>query len=289
MLNALAVVVITCVAAASTARVDVSALWDFGNPALSEQRFRAALATAEGDDALILQTQIARTWALRGQFDKARAVLRGIEPGMGAAGPEARVRYWLELGRTHASHRHPPASQTAASRGEAHAAFGRALALSRQAGLDALAVDAAHMHAFADTAPAGQVRWGKVALSIVEASTQADARKWEASIRSNLGEALHELGRHDEALAHFRRALALREAAGNRAAARDARWHVARVLRVQGHVDQALALQRQVERDSDALGDARHYVYEELALLYRALGDGERATRAQARAGALKK
>ena len=50
---------------AATATVDLAALWDFGNPALSEQRFREALAAAERDgrrdDALILQTQVART------------------------------------------------------------------------------------------------------------------------------------------------------------------------------------------------------------------------------------
>ena len=41
--------------------IDINALWDFSKPALSEERFRAALATAQGDDALILKTQIART------------------------------------------------------------------------------------------------------------------------------------------------------------------------------------------------------------------------------------
>ena len=39
--------------------IDFSPLWDFGDPALSEQRFRAALVAASADDALVLQTQIA--------------------------------------------------------------------------------------------------------------------------------------------------------------------------------------------------------------------------------------
>jgi hypothetical protein len=41
--------------------IDLEGLWDFNNPALSEQRFQAALASANPDDSLILQTQIART------------------------------------------------------------------------------------------------------------------------------------------------------------------------------------------------------------------------------------
>ena len=55
---------------------DLSMLWDFNQPDVSEQRFRAALASAAGDDALILQTQIARTYGLRGDF-----VARATDPG----------------------------------------------------------------------------------------------------------------------------------------------------------------------------------------------------------------
>lgn len=34
--------------------LDVTSLWDHSKPELSEQRFRDALATASGDDALVL-------------------------------------------------------------------------------------------------------------------------------------------------------------------------------------------------------------------------------------------
>ena len=37
---------------------DIDALWDYDRPALSETRFRDALKTESGDDALELQTQI---------------------------------------------------------------------------------------------------------------------------------------------------------------------------------------------------------------------------------------
>ena len=92
--------------------LDLNALWDFGNPALSEQRFRQALAQTQGDEALVLHTQIARTHSLRKDFDAARSVLRQIEPAIGTAGAEARVRYHLEFGRTFASAAHDPKSLT---------------------------------------------------------------------------------------------------------------------------------------------------------------------------------
>ena len=83
--------------------IDLTALWDFSKPEVSEKRFRAALETAKGDDALILHTQIARTHGLRKDFAKAQTVLTTVEPKMKTAGHEARARYALELGRTYAS------------------------------------------------------------------------------------------------------------------------------------------------------------------------------------------
>lgn len=53
--------------------MDIAKLWDFSDPALSEQRFREMLESAEGDDALILKTQIARSGERR-LFDNALKV-----------------------------------------------------------------------------------------------------------------------------------------------------------------------------------------------------------------------
>jgi len=74
------------------------------------------LARPLGDDALILQTQIARSSGLRKDFAKAQDILRSIEKPVLAAGPEVRARYALELGRTYASATHPQESQTVESR-----------------------------------------------------------------------------------------------------------------------------------------------------------------------------
>ena len=93
-------VVAALLALPARAAVDVDALWNFADPAASEARFREALGSATGDDALVLRTQIARTFGLRGRFDDAHRELDAIEPALAAAGMEPRVRAWLERGRT---------------------------------------------------------------------------------------------------------------------------------------------------------------------------------------------
>ncbi len=230
-------------APAAQAALDLNALWDFGNPALSEQRFREALAAAENDqrhdEALILQTQIARTLGLRRQLDEARALLRSLEPRLAQAGAEARARHALEWGRNHISAVTRPAERTPQNLAEARAAYTRALATAQQAGLDGLAIDAVHMMAFVDDAPAEQRRWNEQALAMVLASTQPEGRRWEASIRNNLGLSLRALGQHAESLPHAQQTLL------------EGRMHV--------------------------VGDPDPHVLEELELIHRARGDGARA------------
>ena len=134
--------------------LDISALWDFNNPGLSEQRFLAALSSASSDDALILKTQIARSYGLRGDFARALQVLAELEPQIGDASAEAKVRHGLELGRCYCSATHSPESQTSQAKERARSAYMQAHELARAAGLDDLAIDALHMMTFVDTAPA---------------------------------------------------------------------------------------------------------------------------------------
>ena len=116
-----------------------------------------------------------------------------------------------------------------------------------------------------------------LALAVVLASDQPAARRWQASIRNNIGYALHQLGRYDEALDQFRQALKLREESGNARSVRIARWMIAWTLRSLGRGDEALAMQLALERENEAAGDPDGYVYEELEHLYRERGDTERA------------
>jgi tetratricopeptide (TPR) repeat protein len=258
-------------------KIDVSKLWDFNEPEISEKRFRSALSSASVDEALILQTQIARTYGLRRNFSHAQKILAGIEPQIQSACSEAKVRYYLELGRTFASATHPPESQTAEVRELARSAYMRAAEFAQKEKLDSLAIDALHMMTFVDTAPEEQVEWNHKAIALMQSSAQHDAKKWEGSLHNNTGYALHLLGRYEEALVEFKLALAAHERSGNPQTIRIAYWMIARTLRVLGHLNEAIEIQLRLEKECDEAGEPDPYVFEELELLYQALNNMEKA------------
>ena len=66
---------------------DIDALWDYNQPAVSETRFRDALKTESGDDALELETQIARTFSLRREFSQAHVLLDSIDKRINERAP----------------------------------------------------------------------------------------------------------------------------------------------------------------------------------------------------------
>lgn len=257
--------------------INLSELWDFNQPAESEQRFRAALQTASAKEALILQTQIARTYGLRGDFSRARQILAEIEPQIQGVSAEAQVRYFLELGRTYASAAHSAESQTPEAKEDARAAYRRAVELARAGNLDDLAIDALHMMVFVDTAPEDQLKWNRQAIAVMEASDQPAAKKWEGSLRNNLGYALYLLERYEDALGEFKLALAACEREGDPRKIRIAHWMIAWTLRALGRLDKAIEIQLQLEKEWDQAGEPDPYVFEELELLYRALNDTQRA------------
>jgi tetratricopeptide (TPR) repeat protein len=267
----------------------VNALWDFSKPALSEERFRAALAGARGDDVAILKTQIARTHGLRRDFTKARDVLAEVQPLLDKAGAEARVRYWLELGRSWGSAAHKPDELTPEAKAYARDAYDRALEIAKAARLDALAIDTVHMFAFVDTTPEDGIKWADAGLAIVQASDQPAAKNWEAPLRNNRGYALHQLKRHEEALAEFRLALAARERQGRPRSIRVAHWMIGMTLRHLGRLDEARDIQLRLEREWDAANEPDPYVFEELEAIYQAQGNAERAAHYAARLKAAKK
>lgn len=271
--------------------LDLRALWDFSRPDVSEQRFRDRLAGASADEALILQTQIARTYGLRRRLDESRALLQSLRPQLDAAGAEARVRWQLEWGRTWASAVHDRETLPEADRETARTAFRAAADAARAAGLDALAVDALHMLPFTTRSTQADRRqdlaWNEEALALALNSPQADARRWEASLRNNLGITLNDLGRHADALVMLQQALdALVRQGAPVSRQRIGRWMVAHTLRRLGRVDEALAMQQQLETENAADGTPDPYVFEELALLHRARGETALADRYAQRAQA---
>jgi tetratricopeptide (TPR) repeat protein len=236
--------------------MDVSLYWNFSDPAASEAAFRRALSTAaDGDDALVLQTQIARTYSLRARFEDAHALLDRLEPQLASAGAEPRVRLLLERGRTFRSARVPE---------RARPLFAEAAERAQAAGLDALQIDALHMIALVEPGTDAQLEWNRRALVLARASSDPIAQRWEASLANNIGWTLADAGRYEQALASFETALAARERLGRTADIRSARWMIARTLRSLGRHDEALARLRDLERQGEAAGEPDGYVFEEI-------------------------
>ncbi len=257
--------------------INISELWDFNKPELSEERFRSALNNASVDDVLLLQTQIARTYGIRGNFSRAQQILSDIEPQIHSASIEAKVRYYLELGRTYSSAAHPPESQSTEVTELARSAYMRAFELAQNGKLDSLAIDALHMMTFVDTEPEKQVEWNRKAVAFMQSSSQQDAKKWEGSLHNNTGYALHLLEHYEDALLEFKLALAAYERGGNLQSIRIAHWMIAWTLRALGQLNEAIGIQLSLERECDEAGEPDPYVFEELELLYKALNNDEKA------------
>ena len=200
-----ALVVASLLALPAHAAVDLDALWNFADPAATEARFRDALGSATGDDALVLRTQVARTYSLRGRFDDANRELDAIEPALATAGVEPRVRAWLERGRTLRSAGKPM---------EGKPLFMRAYVTADAARLERLAADALHMLALAEPALDDRIAWNRRTIDYARRATDPRAQGWQATAMNNIGSDLREAGRLDESLASFREAQAAYERIG---------------------------------------------------------------------------
>ncbi len=236
---------------------DFDALWDYNDPAATEAQFRAILPTAGADPAYhaALLTQLARTQGLQRQFDVAHQTLDAAETLIDTRMTVARIRLLLERGRVFNSARRPT---------EAAPLFQAAWDLALSAGEDYYAVDAAHMLGICEP-PERQVEWNLKALELAERSTQPRARRWLGPLYNNLGWTFHDQGNPLRALDLFEKGLAFRRTQpGNDAEILIARWCVARCLRTLGQVDEALAQQRELERDQAAAGGSDGYVSEEI-------------------------
>jgi tetratricopeptide (TPR) repeat protein len=232
---------------------DPSELWDFDDPAGSEQRFRAAVETAEGVDRLVLLTQVARALGLQERYDEGHAVLNDLAVGS----PEVATRSELERGRLLRSAGEPD---------EARPHFEAAAGTASEAGLEALHVDALHMVAL--VAPAeDQQRLTEEALVVARGSADESARNWDASLLNNLGMTHADAEEWPAALAAFEEALVARQRIGDEGRTRVARWMVGWALRNLGRTDEALVVQTRLKAELEAAGKQDPYVDEELALL----------------------
>jgi tetratricopeptide (TPR) repeat protein len=255
-------------AAASAQAVEIESLWEYANPAASEARFRGLLEQTRGDDQLELLTQIARTYSLRREFVRAHQLLDDVEPQLDKAGPAPKVRYLLERGRTFNSAGEPR---------RARPLFEQAWDLARAAGLEGLAVDAAHMVAITWSGKPEAIEWNQRGLALARPSTDAKARALIPAMLNNAAWDLHDMGRVDEALPLFIESREGWRARGRRAQARFADYAIGRCLRLLGRAEEALAIQRRLEAEYAAAGEANGRVFEELGELLAAAGKPDEA------------
>jgi len=242
-------------------------LWDFGDPEGSRKRFEdlAAAPAAEADPGYRAEvlTQIARTYGLQQRFEEADAVLDRVDATLTPQMSAASVRSRLERGRVRNSAGEPAASVPF---------FTEALEQAQSAGLDDLAVDAAHMLGIVEPDAAG-IAWNERALEMAEASADPAAQRWKGSLLNNLGWAYHDRGEHDAARGMVERCLAYHTENGPDDRAAIARWSVAKMNRFVGRTQEALKIQSELlERPDHRDNELEGYAREELAECLLALG-----------------
>lgn len=233
--------------------IDPRPLWDFDDPAASGERFLDVAEHADEPDKTAWLTQYARTLGLQERYDDAHKVLDQLI----SDDPQAAAYVDLERGRVLNSSGRPE---------QARPLFEEAARTAEAAGLDALHVDALHMVAI--VAPAEeQEAVNRRALEIARASSDPNARDWDASLLNNIGMTYADAGDFERALTIFQEALVACERIGEPGRTRIARWMVAWSLRNLGRTDEALTMQRALKQELDSVGRADPYVDEELALL----------------------
>lgn len=251
--------------------LDFDTLWNYNDPAGTEQKFRALLPQAEaGDDRSYhaqLLTQIARTLGLQRRFDEAHQVLDTVDPLLTADLETARIRFLLERGRTFNSSKHPE---------RAYPLFLEAWERAKAAKEDFYAVDAAHMLGIVEK-DQESLDWNLQAIAYAEESLSSRARNWLGSLYNNTGWTYHDMGEHEKALDLFERAVILRQQQGNAETIRIARWCVARCLRSLGRNNEALEIQLALLKEGEETGAPDAYTHEELGELYLLAGNEETA------------
>lgn len=243
----------------STGLPDFNALWDYAQPAQTEERFRellpAARASGDRDYYLQLLTQIARAQGLQRQYEQTHATLDHVRDDLTEDLKTVKVRYLLERGRCF---------NDSGQYEKAKACFLESWELAQAARLDGYAVDAAHMMGIIEPADES-LAWNLKAVEYAKASTDPDARRWLASLQNNIGWTYHKMEKYEAALEVFEEALKLRQAQGKAGPIRIARWSVAKIQRLLGRVDLALVEQESLLGEYERARESDGYVHEELA------------------------
>lgn len=92
--------------------------------------------------------------------------------------------------------------------------------------------------------PDEALKWNERAIEFAEQSSDEDAKKWLGALYNNIGWTYHDKKEYDKALDYFERDFKWYSDRNRPVQARIARWSVARTLRSQKKIQQALDIQR---------------------------------------------
>lgn len=244
-------------------QTDFDKLWNYNKPADTEKKFREVLSNIKPEDNinyyLQLQTQIARTLGLQMKYEDAHKLLDEVEKQLKSELIIPRIRYNLERGRTFNS---------SGKKDKSIHYFLDAYHLGMENNLDFYTIDAAHMLGIAEK-PDEALNWNEIAIELIEKSTNERAKGWLGSLLNNTGWSYFERGDYDTAMDYFKKNVAYHTEKNNKEQLRIAKWCVARTLRAQNKIDEALALQDEIfesMKKNNETGDG--YVFEELGELY---------------------
>ncbi len=216
-------------------------MWDFADPAASEERFRAAAAdeTLSNHGRAVMATQLARAMGIQHREDEALAVLAELE----AADPgdsdeedaELRARIFLERGRMAAAGERVD---------DAVPEFTRAVREAALGGSTFVVLDALHMLALNDAGH--EEEWAAEGFDLLEGVRDPRLKRWGVALHNNLGWTKHDGGDAQAALHHFQQAVDAADRYGTSGQQHVARWSVGRALRTLGRTDEALEIQREL-------------------------------------------
>jgi len=244
-------------------------LWDYNKPEETEKKFREVLANTKREDNieyyLQLLTQIARTQGLQMKFEEAHKTLDEVEKQLKPEMIIPRIRYNLERGRT---------LNSSGNKDKSIHYFLDAYHLGMENNADFYTIDAAHMLGIAETQDEA-LNWNEIAIELIEKTTNERAKGWLGSLLNNTGWTYFDKGDYITAMEYFRKNIVYHTERNHPAQLRIAKWCVARTLRAQNKIDEALKMQIEL---LESIGDTEAndgYGMEELGELYLLKNDKE--------------
>jgi tetratricopeptide (TPR) repeat protein len=243
---------------------DFNKLWNYNDPAATEQKFREVLPLAQssGDVSYELQllTQIARCQGLQKRFADADATLDAVDARLTPELKLARARCLLERGRV---------LRDTGRAAEAIKLFHEAYDVAASVNEMRHAIDAIHMVAIAVPTPDERITWNEKCLKLIDANPGHEG--WLPSVLNNLGEALRARGDYQRSLECFQRLLEFDKSRGREPWLYN-RVDEARLLRLTGRVAEALD---RIQAIAAQLKEPDGFVEEEWGESLLACGRGE--------------